>query len=584
MAFTDDAAWIAEFMNEDLPLLAGFAPRERAELRSCFEPFCLPAGVKLFEEGDPADSLYVLVSGTLGVSVRDEHGRDRPLTRVFPPDTVGEMGLLSGAPRSSTITALRDCVLLQLSRDRFDTLLTRSPNAMGYFARLLAERLRRIGYGHEVPHAPVTFALVPVTEGVPLDTFVNGLQAEFETRLGLTTGVIDGSAAEADEGAFRLFERRFQRVFYVARSPEPHWRETCLRRADHILLVAAPGAPLLPMTRRMMASSSDWRRRDLVALHPQQSGALANLHSSVVRLGVDLRLNLRAGDSADLARAARCIGGRAFGLVLSGGGARGFAHVGVVRALREQGYEPDMIGGTSIGAIVGACIARNWSFDEITQRLRDAFVERSPMGDYTLPVVSLLRGRQIDRRLARHFGDLAIEDLWLPFFCTSANLTTGKVEVHTRGPLARALRASIAIPGLLPPVIGPEGVLVDGAVLNNLPADVMADQQRGVILAVDVARDRALQTRQPERVRRSILRTLLGIPAEAPSIATLLVRSATVSGAAQVSMTRLRASAVIQPPLADIGLRDWRAFERAVEIGYRHATQALQAGLLAKVG
>ena len=153
----------------------------------------------------------------------------------------------------------------------------------------------------------------------------------------------------------------------------------------------------------------------------------------------------------------------------------------------------------------------------------------------------------------------------------SPPILPGTTQVHAKGNLALALRASIAIPGLLPPVVANEGVLADGAMMNNLPVDVMADLDRGPVIGVDVARDLAL-TSAP---RPSILRRLLNIPADAPSIATLLLRAATVSSDANVEITRSQARFVLQPPLASIGLRSWRSFDEAVEIGYRHAMEVL---------
>jgi NTE family protein len=219
--------------------------------------------------------------------------------------------------------------------------------------------------------------------------------------------------------------------------------------------------------------------------------------------------------------------------------------------------------------------------EEIVYRVRQAFVESSPLDDYTFPIVALLRGRKVDQRLEQHFGSVEIENLWRPFFCVSANLTTGKPQVHDQGDLVRALRASIAIPGLLPPVITREGVLVDGAVLNNLPTDVMANKQRGFILAVDVARDLALQPHTGHWATK-VLRRVGSIAPEAPSIGSVLIRAGTVSSDAQVAMTRRKANMVLQPPLSEIGLRDWRAFDRAVEIGYAHAKVALDDGLFDK--
>ena len=179
---------------------------------------------------------------------------------------------------------------------------------------------------------------------------------------------------------------------------------------------------------------------------------------------------------------------RAIGLVLSGGGARGYAHIGVIRALREAGLPFDIAGGTSIGGVIAACAAMGWNDDEIELRIRKAFVESNPLGDYVLPVVALTRGRRVEDRLQDNFGEALIEDLKIPFFCVSTNLVSGQIRVHRAGLLRQALRASISLPGILPPVVeGEHGLLVDGAVLKNFPVDVLKDLHRGPIIGVDVA-------------------------------------------------------------------------------------------------
>ena len=197
----------------------------------------------------------------------------------------------------------------------------------------------------------------------------------------------------------------------------------------------------------------------------------------------------RGLEDEDAARLARVIARRSIGLVLSGGGARAYAHIGVVRALREAGLPFDVIGGTSMGAVVAACVAMGWSNEEIEHRISKAFVETNPLGDYVLPVVGLVRGKRVDDRLEENFGETLIEDLEVPFYAVSTDLVSGTPRIHRGGLLRRALRASIALPGILPPVVdGDHGLLVDGAVLRNFPVDTMRELHRGPIIGVDVAR------------------------------------------------------------------------------------------------
>jgi NTE family protein len=208
------------------------------------------------------------------------------------------------------------------------------------------------------------------------------------------------------------------------------------------------------------------------------------------------------------------------------------------------------------------------------RRIRKAFVESNPLSDYMLPVVSLVKGHKVDARLKEHFGDRRIEELEIPFFAVSTNLTQGTYQVHTQGLLREALRATISLPGILPPVVHDKQVLVDGAVLNNFPVDVMRDIHRGRIIGVDVAQ-------APEALSAEDFIDPPGFFGwtathgfkNPPPIANLLMRAATVS--INPNAHRGLTDILIAPELKGIELRDWRDYEHAVEAGYDAMRQAL---------
>ena len=137
--------------------------------------------------------------------------------------------------------------------------------------------------------------------------------------------------------------------------------------------------------------------------------------------------------------------GQGVGLVLSGGGARAYAHIGVVRALREAGVPLDVVGGTSMGAIIAACVAMGWDDEELENRIRRAFVETNPLGDYVLPIISLSAGKRVADRLQEHFGETLIEDLHTPFYCVCTDLISGMPYVYRAGKVREALRSTISL-------------------------------------------------------------------------------------------------------------------------------------------
>jgi NTE family protein len=287
-----------------------------------------------------------------------------------------------------------------------------------------------------------------------------------------------------------------------------------------------------------------------------------------------------------LARLGRLITGRAVGLVMGGGGARGMAHIGVLRALDEANVPVDLIGGTSMGSIIAAGAALESTPETLRQKMRAVFVDDNPLNDYTLPIVALVKGRKVSQLLRQFLGDRSIEDLWRYFYCVSSNLTTGRQHIHRAGPLWRAVRASISIPGLLPPMVEQGEVLVDGGLLNNLPTDVMSEMRRGPIIAVDVTSDRVLSAAVEDLEDRSLW-SMVRHRGRAPGIAKLLVRAGTVSSDVQRKFSRAQADLLLEPPLGDVDMLSWDGFDRAYEAGYRHTLAALErldrTGLLGSV-
>ncbi|MBL0039882.1 MAG: patatin-like phospholipase family protein [Xanthomonadales bacterium] len=405
--------------------------------------------------------------------------------------SVGELGVLISRPRSATVRALRDSELVRLPATHLDVLAETFPQALLGLARLA---LRRHGELQTHAAAPRTLALLPQSPGVDLDLFANRL-AEDLARFGSVRTLRADEAGQA-AGHYHAIEAASRFVLYVADGSDNAWRQQCRRQADALLFVVrASDAPSSDAAWPDAADEAVARRQYLIVQHLSKPrfGAARRWHAFCPRASIH-----HVRDARDNARVARLIGGQSLALVLSGGGARGFAHIGVVKALREAGMEIDSVGGTSIGAIIGAGVAAEWSIEEMTERFRHAFYDTNPLSDYTLPLVSIVSGRKVSRLLRETYGERDIEDLPLPFFCVSANLTKGDAHVHRDGTLWQSLRASVAIPGLLPPVFRGGQVFVDGGVVNNLPVDLMRAQHRGEVIAVDIGGDYALSALDDE--------------------------------------------------------------------------------------
>jgi NTE family protein len=287
--------------------------------------------------------------------------------------------------------------------------------------------------------------------------------------------------------------------------------------------------------------------------------------------------HLRRNDLSDVQRLARVLTGQSVGVVLSGGGARAYAHVGAIRALRERQVPIDFLCGVSMGGIVAAGVAMGWDDEELDMRIRAAFVDSSPLDDIAFPILAMTRGHKVSERLIEHFGQAEIADLWRPFFCLSANLTSGAYHMHRRGLVWKALRASVALPGVMPPATEGENVLVDGAVLKNFPADVMRQAQLGPIVGVDVSGEHNITADDVARPESAWRWVLSGQWRKGPPIVSLLMRAATVSTGRDLAAAREATDVLIQPHTGGIEIRDWSAYEPAVAEGYRATLAALDA-------
>jgi NTE family protein len=544
-----------------------------AALEGELERIGLPGGETLFRENEVADALYIVATGSLAVSVQATDGRDTRVARIQAGETVGEMALLAGGFRSATVVALRDTELLRLGRASFERLVQRHPASMLPLVSLLATRLRAMTHRAE-PGAPIrTLGVIPMGLDADHESVAHALRDHL-AKDGRRIMLLDSGSAAFTSEWFNAAEKASELVVYCGEARDSAWTKLCMRQADRVLLVASTDRPLtrppwLPEDRK------NWHQAfDLVLLHDGCQWASKISQNWHERLPLDLICHIRRGNIDDLARLARLSTGQAVGLVLSSGGARGFAHLGIVRALREADIPIDLIGGCSMGAIVGAAVALEWDDGETRERLHQAFVESKPINDYTLPFVALTKGRKVDQRLEQHFGSTRIEDLWRPFFCVSTNLTTGTLAVHRSGTLATALRASISIPGLLPPVMIAGDAHVDGGIMNYLPVDVMS-RKRGPVIAVDVGSVPVSKPVGDGSRMRSICQ-FLRLGRRIPPIVDILVRAATVNGDSRAKAMRAQADRLFEPPLDNVDLLDWRACDRTIEAGYRYAIETLE--------
>lgn len=587
------------FLSQALAVLPRFlgdlSQQQLREVASRLQRQEAASGDHLYRQGDVGDCMHFVLTGRLEVRLHDDEGGSRAVSHLSGGDAVGELALLSGQQRAADVVAIRDSLLARLGQADYEAILRNHPQAGLNLARYalgrLTSRTRRF-----VPHV-TNIAVVALHPGTATAEFGRRLELalmRFGSTLYLDSATVRrmlnaGGPDFADVDAFALQSRldatenarRF--VVYQADDNDSAWTRKCLRQADRVLLVADASAPpvLTPVERALFGDGADTllAEKELVLLRRDRRDAPSGTAEWLAARKVQRHSNVAVCDERDFNRLARLLSGHAVTLVLSGGGARGFAQIGVIRAIREAGVPIDAVGGTSVGAIIGALVALGWDDERILSSCKRAFVDDKPLDDYTIPLFALLRGDKLGRTLRHYMGDPDIVDLWLPYFCMSTNISRGKPQAHHSGTLWRAAQASATLPGILPPIIKDGELHVDGGVLDNFPIGVMKRFVGGNTIAVSASYSRPF-TVAIENFPSPLqyLRARLGGAGEhrdLPTLSSLLIQTTTLDSLKGEAELQEGADLYLRPPIQDFDMLDWKSIYKLVDIGYAYAREEL---------
>jgi predicted acylesterase/phospholipase RssA len=400
---------------------------------------------------------------------------------------------------------------------------------------------------------------------------------------GASATPLSGPLNLAVEVTLREIEDRTQILLLDTGPAWSTWTERCLRRADRVLVVAdATESPSPGDTDGKLAALGLPARKELVLVHPPETSEPRGTAAWLEGRDVVDHHHLRPGNARDEERLARRVSGRGVGLVLGGGGARGLAHVGVIRALQEAGVAVDLVAGTSMGAVVAAGFALHGESAPLVA-LAETFASPKNVYDRTLPLVSLMSGGKVLRLMRSLYGERSIEDLWTPFFSVSTNLTRARADVDTRGPLWRAVRKSMSIPGVFPPVIEDGDVVVDGGVVDNFPVERMASRPDcGTVIGANVAPavDKAKPYRfGPELSGWRVLRSRI-LPWErklrAPSLVGSLLRTQEINSVMFVRTGLRFVDLLVEPAVDHVRMNQYDRHAELIAAGHEAGTRALK--------
>uniref|UniRef100_A0A667Z1Q2 lysophospholipase n=1 Tax=Myripristis murdjan TaxID=586833 RepID=A0A667Z1Q2_9TELE len=497
------------------------------------------AGRALYRQDDQSDCTYIVLNGRLRSVIRKANGKKELVGEYGRGDLIGVVEALTRQPRATTVHAVRDTELVKLPEGTLNNIKRRYPQVVTRLIHLLGQKILGnlqqgpLGLPSVTTSADVTnpasnlstVAVLPVCDEVPINAFnlelSHALSAIGPTLL-LTSDIIRerlGASALDSIHEYRLSGWLAQQedinriVLYQTDSSMTPWTQRCIRQADCILIVGlGDQEPALGELEQMLENTAVRALKQLVLLHREdgpgpsrtvewlnmRSWCSGHLHLKCPRRVFSRRSPTRlrevyekvfektADRHSDFSRLARVLTGNSIALVLGGGGARGCSHVGVIKAMEEAGIPIDIVGGTSIGSFIGALYAEERSAVRTKQRAMNSVFKT--VLDLTYPITSMFSGSAFNTSIYKVFQDKQAEDLWLPYFNVTTDITASAMRVHQDGSLWRYVRASMTLSGYLPPLCDPKdgNLLMDGGYINNLPADIARNMGAKTVIAIDV--------------------------------------------------------------------------------------------------
>lgn len=563
----------------------------------------LDGGKTIIREGEVGDSLYFVLSGRLVATKKDSEGVEHRIGDVGRGETVGEMAIFTGEPRYATVTAIRDSVLVQLPKVLFEKVIREYSYVALNVTKLIIERIKKNQKPHKRNIINICFLPIHATldhtqiiqsvydycsQGMNICYINKALLAQNHFQLDQEGGEDTGSESKRLIKWLNDLELEYEFMFFEC-DPEPSsWNDKCLRQADHIVLLADATQNHQSTHIEKTFGSMENVNFSIALVHPTDTQIPDKTMDWLnERPQVSSHFHLRLGNIKDLQRMGRILTGKATGLVLAGGGAKGFAHIGVMRALSEYQIPIDYVGGTSVGSMMAATIA----FDRPPEVMEETIYKATlfkPSADLSLmPLISLVKGLNIKKMVNFTIKELSgrkevdLADTWIPMYIVASNYTRSDESVFFRGNMAKALLASSSIPGVFPPVIIDGELYVDGGTFNNFPADIMRSIDMNKVIGIDFMMEKNHKLTIDEmpsnnQVFRSKLLGKKDQKYSLPGIGSIIINSTLMYSNARRHESIAYLDLHFNPDVAKFGMTAWTDFHKIVEKGYQHAKQVLE--------
>ncbi|MCC5918227.1 MAG: patatin-like phospholipase family protein [Cryomorphaceae bacterium] len=555
-------------------------------------------GEKIISQGATSDCIYFLVSGRLSAVLEGEDGQMTKLGEVAAGQSVGELGVFTKEKRSSSVFAIRDSVLIQLDELGLKKFLSLFPNLVfGIMQTIVRRSTQQLGKDNSSAPGRVISLLVEKS-GSLTKTFLSEIKTEiqksgtcktidastFYNVTGVTPKDLNGDDPLVNARVQQFFDQAesdHDFVFIISTPDEPAFFEQSTRQADMYFVIKSFSDNPTPtvLEKKLYTGHHQLQTTHLVLLHADGKTKPENTARFLTDRNVHLHHHVRMDRKCDMARVVRYISGNAVGIALAGGGAKGMAHVGVYLALKDKGVPMDYICGTSAGSIAGAFFAMDLEEDEVMRSANRIakFIPTKRKNMNFFPFISLLKGKDLDKFLHELYGDINIEDLWINFSCMSANLSEKTAREISHGRLDKATRASISLPGLFPPAVDGNNLLLDGGILDNLPISTLEKKNinRKIIVTLHKFKSYKLDyDRVPDSVEH-IKNKVTGRRIKVPKFASIIMEAMVLSNYDKYKEAIQRCDLHIEPPVQQVGFLAWDRHLETIEQSRKYTDKKL---------
>lgn len=574
-----------ELASQSLARLFGEISNEQLEhILSVAKILELEAGQYIFQQGETGQAFYIVLSGRFRALQNSEDGI-YILGDISVGEPIGEFSLFTREQHSAAVVALRKSTVLRIEDDEYLTLIKEFPSFATTLTKFVIDRLRRNAQQKKMDAAPKNIAIINLQPNNDVSAYTSSIQEQL-LKMGLEIKIYTHLSITEDNypAAFDNMDRQVGLNFLVCDMESPEWAKQSIAYCDLVFVATDFNAdPHLYEIEKMLglyAHNVMQKRIYLLLLHTENAAMPLHTEKWFKDRTFDLHLHIRENNAADIRRFCRIATHQAIGLVLGGGGARGFAHVGVIKALLEAGLEFDFVGGTSAGAVYGTATTHSdFDMNKIKYWCELGSKRKLTSNDFTIPFVSLLSGKKMRRFLSDIFSNYHLEDLWVNTFCVSTNFSNASLVVHERGLISKQVEASIAIPGVFPPVLINNQLHIDGGVIDNLPVEPMYKKPVRHVIAVSLSAEANSKTdlkELPSSWEMFWNKVSSNKAFQLPGLSSILVNSITINSRHRQETSKPQVSLYIELDLKEFQFLDWGNWQQILQKGYEQTQQQLK--------